>query len=137
MRAITMALVLAAMVLGLAACGGGSSSNGSSSSESGSGKTELEMDDDYFEPKTVKGDPGQEITLELKNEGNAEHNFTLTEQSVDQDVEAGEEAEVTVTVPQSGTLTFYCKYHRSQGMEGMLESSSMSSSSSTSTSSRY
>jgi plastocyanin len=137
MRAITMALVLAAIVLGLAACGGGSNSNNSSSSESGSGKTELEMDDDYFEPKTVKGDPGQEMTLELKNEGNEEHNFTLTEQSVDQDVEAGEEAEVTVTVPQSGTLTFYCKYHRSKGMEGKLESSSMSSSSSGSTSSRY
>ncbi len=36
------------------------------------------------------------------------------------DVEPGEEGEVTVTVPKSGTLTFYCKYHRDRGMTGTL-----------------
>ena len=141
MRAITLALLVAAIALGLAACGGGSSSSNESSgsggsAESGSGKTEVELDDDYFDPKTITGDPGKTVTLELKNEGNNEHNFTLSAQSVDQDVEAGEEAEVTVTIPKSGSLTFYCKYHQSQGMEGMLQSSSMPSSS-TSTSSKY
>ena len=133
MRAMAMALGLAAIALGLVACGGGSSSGGSSGS--GSGKTDVELDDDYFQPKTITGDAGKTITLELKNEGSNEHNFTLAAQGVDQDVEAGDEAEVTVTVPKSGTLTFYCKYHRSQGMTGTLGSSSTSSS--TSTSSRY
>jgi plastocyanin len=133
MRAMAIALVFAAFTLGLVACGGDTSSG--RSSESGSGKTEVELDDDYFEPKTITGDAGETLTLELKNEGSNEHNFTLDEQSVDQDVEAGEEAEVTVKVPKSGKLTFYCKYHRSQGMTGTLGSSSMSSS--TSTSSRY
>ena len=135
MRAVAMALVLVAIALGLAACGGGSSSGGNSESGSASGKTEVELDDDYFDPKTITGDAGETITLELKNEGSNEHNFTLDAQSVDQDVEAGDEAEVTVTLPKSGTLTFYCKYHRSQGMTGTLGSSSTSSS--TSTSSRY
>lgn len=135
MRAVAIALVFAVIALGLVACGGGTSSGGSSESGSGSGKTEVELDDDYFEPKTITGDAGETLTLELKNEGSNEHNFTLDEQSVDQDVETGEEAEVTVKVPKSGKLTFYCKYHRSQGMTGTLGSSSMSSS--TSTSSRY
>jgi plastocyanin len=129
MRAIILALLLFGAALGLAACGGygsssNSNSNSSSTSSSGSGKTEVELDDYYFKPKTIEGDPGKKITLELKNEGNTEHNFSLDEQSVSTDVAAGDEAEVTVTVPKSGTLTFYCKYHRSQGMTGTLQASS-------------
>jgi plastocyanin len=122
-----IALILGAVALGVVACGGGSSSG--SSSEAGSGKTEVELDDYYFKPKTIKADAGKKITLELKNEGNTEHNFSLDEQSISKDVEAAEEAEVTVTVPQSGKLTFYCKYHRSMGMTGTLEAGSGSSSS--------
>jgi len=122
MRVIAMALLLAALALGVAACGG--DGGGGSSSNAGSGKTTLELDDNYFQPKTIQGDPGKKITLELKNQGKVKHNFTLAEQSVDQNVAAGATAKVTVTVPMSGTLTFYCKYHRSQGMEGTLKSSS-------------
>lgn len=51
------------------------------------------------------------MTLELKNEGTTEHNFTLSDQRIDQDVGAGKTASVTVTIPKSGTLTFYCKYY--------------------------
>jgi plastocyanin len=115
MQAVTIALVLGAIAVGAAGCGGGSSSG------SGSGKIELDMDNYYFEPGAVKAAAGNKTTLELKNDSATEHNFTLTEQGVSKDVEAGEEAEVTVTVPKSGTLTFYCKYHRSRGMTGTLE----------------
>jgi plastocyanin len=126
MRAIILALLLFGAAAGLAACGGGSGSGTGTgtSSGSGSGKTEVELDDYYFKPKTIEGDPGKKITLELKNEGNTTHNFSLDQQSVSKDVAAGDEAEVTVTVPTSGTLTFYCKYHRSQGMTGTLQASS-------------
>jgi plastocyanin len=44
----------------------------------------------------------------------------LPEQSVDQDTQAGKNATVTVTFPQSGVLEFFCKYHRSSGMAGEL-----------------
>jgi plastocyanin len=66
----------------------------------------------------LEGTPGQRITLELKNEGGSEHNLTIGELMIDQDVEPGDEAEVEVTFPDSGTLTFFCKYHRGQGMAG-------------------
>lgn len=124
MRAIALAVLLPALALGLAACGGYGGGGSSSTSTAGSGKTVVELDDYYFKPKTLTGDPGKKVTLELKNEGKVEHNFTLDEQSVNKDVAPGDEAEVTVTIPKSGALTFYCKYHRSKGMTGSLEATS-------------
>jgi plastocyanin len=124
MRGLAFLLVVLALALGAAACGGGGSGGSSSTKEGSSSSKELELDDYYFEPKTVQGNAGQRITLELKNEGSTEHNLTLSDQGIDQDVEEGESAKVTVTVPQSGSVQFYCKYHRSMGMTGTLKVSS-------------
>jgi plastocyanin len=136
---IAVALVLlSVLVLAAAACGG--DGNGGGESEGGkkmiagveandhgekdvsgqTGKVEIELDDDYFEPTVLKGTPGQKVTLELKNEGNAEHNISIADQNIDQDVEPADEAEVEVTFPQSGELSFVCKYHESAGMAGAL-----------------
>jgi plastocyanin len=135
LRTLALTLTALALALGAAACGGGSGSGGSSETTSSgeSGKTEIDMKDDFFDPKTITGKPGETITLELKNEGGNEHNFSLEDQGVDQDVEPQEEAEVDVTIPKSGSLTFFCEYHKSQGMTGTISAGS-SSSSSTSTS---
>jgi plastocyanin len=140
-------VIVAGCVLLLAAAGCGSSSSSSSggttTEESGggggqktiagvkandhgtkavedSGKTEVELDDFYFEPTVLEGKPGQKVTLELKNEGETEHTFTIDSQSVDQDLGPGEEAEVDVTIPKSGVVSFYCKFHKSSGMAGAL-----------------
>jgi plastocyanin len=88
-----------------------------------SGKDELsvELDDFYFEPTVISGTPGQSVKLELDNEGQALHNLTLTGQKIDQDVEAGEDGTVTVTIPQSGEVEFFCKYHKTLGMVGALK----------------
>jgi plastocyanin len=91
---------------------------------SGESKVEVELDDDYFEPTVLEGKPGELVTLELKNEGGSEHNLTIDELKIDQDVEPGDEVEVEVTFPESGTLTFYCKYHRGQGMAGAFRTAS-------------
>jgi plastocyanin len=88
---------------------------------SGASSTEVELDDFYFEPTVISGTAGQKITFELKNEGNALHNFSLTDQSIDKDVEAGQTEDVTVTIPQSGFVEFFCKYHRTVGMVGELK----------------
>jgi plastocyanin len=136
---IAAALVLlSALVLAAAACGG--DSNGGGESEGGTktiagveandhgekdvsgetGKVEVELDDEYFEPTVLKGSPGQKVTLELKNEGNEEHNISIADQNIDQDVAPADEAEVEVTFPQSGELSFVCKFHESAGMAGAL-----------------
>ena len=41
----------------------------------------------------LAGSAGETVTLHLENEGDTEHNFSLTDQRIDQDVEAGEKAE--------------------------------------------
>ncbi len=92
---------------------------------SGASSAELELNNEgnvyYFEPTILKGTAGQKMTLELSNEGSALHNFSVTDQNVDQEVPSGQRAEVTVTFPQSGTLVFFCKYHQTLGMVGALE----------------
>jgi plastocyanin len=88
---------------------------------SGESSVELEQDNFYFEPTIMKGSPGQELTIELSNEGSALHNFSIPDQSIDQDVQPDTKGEVTVTLPDSGTLVFFCKYHQSRGMVGALE----------------
>jgi len=89
-------------------------------SESVSGSAEVELDDYYFKPTVLKGKPGSSVTLELKNEGSVEHNFTIDSQGIDKDLEAGKDAKVSVTIPKSGVISFYCKYHKGRGMAGAL-----------------
>jgi len=143
MRRTVVAVLALGLVPLLAGCGSSSSNSDSGttteSSEGGtttvagleannhgtksvedSGKTEVELDDFYFEPTVLEGTPGQEVTLELKNEGKVEHSFTVDSQGIDKDLEPGDEGKVTVTIPQSGAIAFYCTYHKSSGMAGAL-----------------
>ncbi len=130
-----LALGTAVLLLG-AACssssdeekGGTITINGDTANDHGteevSGDTfELEADNFYFEPTTLKGSPGEKVTLTVGNEGDKKHNITIEDQGIDEDVEAGKDVEVEVTFPQSGTVEFYCKYHRQSGMVGQLQAS--------------
>jgi plastocyanin len=134
-------VIVAGLLLVLAAAGCGSSSSsssGSTSESSGSQKTiagvnandhgtktvtkeaEVELDDYYFQPTVIQGKAGQKVTLELKNEGKVEHSFTLDSQRIDKTIQPGEDVKVTVTIPASGSVSFYCKFHKSSGMAGAL-----------------
>jgi plastocyanin len=156
MKRIQGVVVITALSLMFVAagCGGGSSSSsdesegttsttimgsqveshGTKDVSTASGKVEIELYDNYFEPTILKGKPGQMVELELKNEGNATHSFTLAEQSVDKVIQPGDETETDVKFPASGELKFVCKFHGAEGMIGALQSSAASSSSSTTTS---
>jgi len=82
----------------------------------------LEVDDNYFKPNILTGAPGTKVTANIKSEGQRKHNFSLPEQSIDQDIAPGESTSVSLTFPQSGALVFFCKYHReSSAMLGELE----------------
>ncbi|MGE5690558.1 MAG: cupredoxin domain-containing protein [Pseudomonadota bacterium] len=143
--------VLAALVCGLlvvaAGCGSGYSSSGTATTGStaqgaettiagtaanahgtkdvrDAGEASLELDDSYFAPTVLQGTPGQRLTVELENEGAIEHNFSIDDQSLDQDVDPGGKATVTVTFPDSGVVRFYCKYHEGTGMVGGLQAGS-------------
>ena len=133
--ALGLALVLALMLVA-ASCGGGDDEEGGggtttvdgqkandhgSKDVSGENELDLELDDFYFSPTVITGSAGEKVTVHLENEGSTEHNFSVTEQGIDQDVEDGDNATVTVTLPDSGTLLFFCKYHQNMGMRGALK----------------
>jgi plastocyanin len=93
-----------------------------SASISGKSELELEADDEggenYFNPTVVSGSAGQTVDVTVKNEGSAEHSFTVDALGIDKDIEPGQEVTVSVKLPQSGALTFHCKYHKTLGMVG-------------------
>jgi plastocyanin len=148
-KTILFAGIATAMMTLAAACSSSSSSSpasGGSSSVSESGKItigsdqandhgtkdatgkstfEIEADNDdegfYFNPTVVTGSANQSITLEIKNEGTAQHNFSIDSLGVDVTIAPGSSQEVKVTFPATGTVEFYCSFHRSLGMAGELQ----------------
>ncbi len=81
---------------------------------------ELQMNEFYFRPTILTGEPGQTITLELFNDGTRPHTFTLDLLRVDLEVGPERTAGTKVTFPDSGALLFYCRFHAGGGMRGGL-----------------
>jgi plastocyanin len=149
LKALRLSVLVLAVGLVAAACSSNSSTTPSASGTSGqpspeessgtitingeqandrgtkdvSGMTEVsvELDDEfYFEPTILKGTPGQQLSVELENEGSLQHNFSLEAQSISKDIDGGQKTTVSVTFPQSGNLVFFCRFHRGSGMIGEL-----------------
>lgn len=103
MRTLTIA---GAVVSLLGACGG----------DGGASTSTVTMRDNEFVPSEPTIAAGE---IELVNEGESPHTFTVEGEQVDVEVDAG--ATVTETVDlESGTYTLFCSFHRGQGMEGTL-----------------
>ena len=54
------------------------------------------------------------------HDSGTKHNFTVSQQTVDADLDPKGKAQVTVTIPSSGVLQFFCEYHTGRGMNGEL-----------------
>jgi len=79
----------------------------------------LEQDNYYFEPTFIQVQPGEVVTVKLKNEGNTVHTFTSSELGVNQMLNPDKSATVKVTIPTTGTLfAFHCEFHEAMGMQG-------------------
>jgi plastocyanin len=90
------------------------------------GSIETELDDFYFGPTFIKAKPGTTVKVELHNEGSVEHTFTIDSANVDETLKPDAKMTVTVKVPASGSLRYYCRFHRSQGMQGAFIDASSS-----------
>jgi plastocyanin len=136
-----LALAVAVAVLA-AACGGDDSTDttstepplvdlGSAVTNHGtkdigsSTKVDLELDDLFFAPTFIKAEPGTEVEISLKNEGQALHTFTIDETKTNVELAAGKTSSVKVTLPASGALAFYCSLHRGSGMQGAFSVSAV------------
>lgn len=88
-----------------------------------SGMATFDMDagDFYFKGTFIQGEPGQKLTLEIRNVAAQTHNFSLPAQGIDRDIPLlSARVNVDVTYPESGTVQFFCKYHTARGMNGQL-----------------
>ncbi|MGH2635393.1 MAG: cupredoxin domain-containing protein [Actinomycetota bacterium] len=108
-----------AIALVLAACGGdddedsGGTTGGGTTD--GGGGTAITIEGFAFSPSTLQ--VSGETTLTITNNDSATHTFTLDDDSVDEEIAAGESVDVTVNV--SETTGFHCRFHAQ--MTGTLE----------------
>ncbi|WP_102271912.1 cupredoxin domain-containing protein [Cytobacillus massiliigabonensis] len=81
---------------------------------------EVELNDDYFNPKVITISNDRTTTLILKNKGKKEHTFTVEKLGIDAEVQPGKETTITVKPKQPGTYELICRYHFQEGMAGKV-----------------
>ncbi|HSL12355.1 MAG TPA: cupredoxin domain-containing protein [Actinomycetota bacterium] len=114
----SVALALAAALL-LAACGGGgedAAGDAAGADTDASASRTVTLVDNAYEPADPVIAAGD---VELVNEGQAPHTFTIEGEDVDVQVGAGQTATATVDLAP-GSYTLFCEFHRAQGMETTL-----------------
>jgi plastocyanin len=110
---------LAAVAL-LAACGRTVEASGDVARGPATGDAiNVIADDNVFKPDVLELDEGSKVTVEMTNEGNEPHNFTVEELDLSTGtIEPGKTATATFTVPGEST-PFVCTLHA--GMDGSIE----------------
>ncbi len=73
--------------------------------------------DNEFNPSDVTVESGG--TIGFTNMGENEHNFSVTDQDISEDVEPGDSTTITIDL-DAGSYEFFCEYHESAGMTGRL-----------------
>ena len=107
----SVALLTAACSSGDGSPGTGGGSSGSSSPDAGGGAEDqiVTISNFTFDPSTLALPSGQDVTIEVTNEDDVEHSFTLDDDSVSQDVEGGEDTSVTLNLTEG--IGWHCEYH--------------------------
>jgi plastocyanin len=72
---------------------------------------DLVAKDFQFPPATLDATSGEELSFVFGNEDDTEHNFTVEELGVDEDVESSGSTTVRFTPDQPGEFGFFCEYH--------------------------
>jgi uncharacterized cupredoxin-like copper-binding protein len=76
-----------------------------------------------FDPSSLTVTAGEEVSVDLTNEGAIEHNFSVDDADVDQTLNGGESESFTFTAPSDpGEYEIYCNVpgHREAGMVATL-----------------
>jgi len=113
-KLVAVAALLTILSLALAACGGGGGGEAT--------KISLEAQDIKWSSTSISAAQGQPVEVTVANTGALEHNFSVDEFSVNQNVAIGATETVSFTPNSSGTFEFYCNTpgHKEAGMVGTL-----------------
>jgi len=119
---IAVAIALAAALALIVACGGDEEAGNTGAEDGGPARQTVPVTatDFSFSPGTLTVQARDPFDFVLTNVGNASHTFTIDELDVDAEIAAGEETIVAVTSSDSGEFSFYCRFHRGQGMQGKI-----------------
>ena len=98
--------------------GGGGAAAAGAGDDGGGGSATLVAADFAFEPASLTAAGGD--TIRFTNEDDAEHNITVEEAGIDEDVDAGGSTTVSLEGVDAGKYDFFCKYHK-EAMTGTLE----------------
>lgn len=103
-----------AATLVLVSCGGdGNGANEGGEAENGAEDSVTVTAENFsFDPQTIDAGAGAEVEVTFENRDSATHSFTITDLDVDLEVEGGESDSVTFTAPDSGSVDFFCRFHR-------------------------
>ena len=82
--------------------------------------TEVLLEDTSYNPTFIVGPPGARVTLHLQDQGFHAHTFTVPDQNIDVTVAPNQSTTVTVMLPSSGAVSYFCRFHRDLGMQGAL-----------------
>ena len=104
MRIARFTIAIAAVALFGAACGGDDGGNGGD----GGATDSVTMVDNEFQPSSFTAGS---TTISVTNDGQALHSFTLADGGIDEDVQAGESADVDLSGLDAGSYHLICKYH--------------------------
>jgi plastocyanin len=121
MRKRSMVAAVALVALLGAACGGddgGEDGGSATGGGDGASTTTLTAAEFAWDPGTLTAPAGGSI--EVVNEDDAEHNITIADAGVDEDVAAGEAVTVDLGDVEAGSYDFVCEYHPDT-MTGTLE----------------
>ncbi|MDQ6725993.1 MAG: cupredoxin domain-containing protein [Actinomycetota bacterium] len=116
-RTVMTGLLGLVMLLGLTGCGGSSSATGK--------RADVTVDStNRFTPNTVEISLNHEDSFTFLNKDKIVHNVTIPDFAIDMDIQPGQRIDVKIpsisTVPRDGFISFYCKYHQSQGESGRI-----------------
>jgi len=73
-----------------------------------------------FGPAEIVVQPGRQVTLDVRNDGDMTHNFSAPSVGPDLDYKPGARRTVIFAAPASGVVEFFCKFHRERGMRGAV-----------------
>ncbi|HZD69466.1 MAG TPA: cupredoxin domain-containing protein [Actinomycetes bacterium] len=118
-RVLAATAVAVGLVVLLAGCGKGETASGDvRDGPAGAGAVRVVMQDSTFQPQVVEVPAGSPVTVEVRNDGSKNDNFTIDSLNVSTGpMHHGDVKTVTFTAPK-GSTEFSCTWHK--GMVGRI-----------------